>query len=762
MYGATIRMPASRSKSSRAFGPDLLGGSAAAAHRGPPAERTARVQVLLPLPLDGAYDYKLPADMTLEPGDWVEVPLGNRREIGLVWGTEGAGNVAEAKLKTVHSTLPVPRLSWVNRRFIDWVAGYTLTPAGEVLRMAMRAPGAFDPPKAALAYRRSDTPLPKELRLTPARVRVLELLADGPPRTPADLAREAGCGSGVIRSLAAAGVLASVPMTPALDTGTPDPDAGGVTLSGDQAEAAAELRAAVDIGGYRAIVLDGVTGSGKTEVYFEAVAETLRQERQALVLLPEIALSTAFLDRFERRFGARPAVWHSDITGRTRRLTWRAVADGSAKVVIGARSALFLPYADLGLIVVDEEHDPGYKQEDGVTYHARDMAVVRARLGGFPVCLVSATPALETLVNIEHGRYQRLSLSARHGGAALPQIGLVDLRRDPPPRQSWLSPPVRAALGEALADGEQALLFLNRRGYAPLTLCRTCGYPLECPNCTAWLVEHRYFWRLQCHHCGHSEPKPEIFPSCGDRDSLNPCGPGVERIEEETRGLFPEARIEVLASDTVARPAELQAALQRIREGAVDIVIGTQIIAKGHHFPMLTLVTVIDADIGLEGGDLRAGERTFQLLQQVAGRAGRGSRPGQVMVQTYRPDHPVIAALAAGDRDTFMAAEMHAREQGGMPPFTRLAALILSGPEEGEVDAVARELSRARPNVEGVRILGPAPAPLAVLRGRHRRRFLVNAPKDVAIQQVIAAWLQPIKPPNSVRVQVDIDPYSFM
>jgi primosomal protein N' (replication factor Y) (superfamily II helicase) len=462
-----------------------------------------------------------------------------------------------------------------------------------------------------------------------------------------------------------------------------------------------------------------------------------------------------------------PALWHSDLTSAQRRATWRAVALGRAPVVVGARSALFLPYPDLGLIVVDEEHESAFKQEDGVTYHARDMAVVRAQLGGIPAVLVSATPSLETLNNVRGGRYRALHLPERHGDAALPSIALVDLRQDRPAKleglgPGWLSDTLRKAIGETLAAGEQVLLFLNRRGYAPLTLCRACGHRLQCPNCTAWLVEHRLAGRLQCHHCGYAARLPSSCPDCGAEGSLTACGPGVERLAEEARVLFPQARQATMTSDTLTGPESAAALVQAVQARDIDLLIGTQIVAKGHHFPHLTLVGVVDADLGLYCGDLRAAERTYQLLHQVAGRAGRAEHPGRVLLQTAEPDHPVMEALAAGDRDRFFAAEAAAREGAGLPPFGRLAALVLSGHDARQLDEVCRVLARAAPRVEGVTVLGPAPAPLAVLRGRHRRRFLVKAPRGFRLQPLLRAWLGQAKIPSAIRLQVDVDPYSFL
>ncbi|WP_029011039.1 primosomal protein N' [Azospirillum halopraeferens] len=726
-----------------------------------PAGAVRRVSVLLPLPLREPYDYRVPPGMDPVPGDYVEVPLGPRRIIGVVWG-DGTGAVDAARLKPVVRRFDLPPMPEVERRFVEWVAAYTMTLPGMVLKMALSVPAALEPPRPLLVYRRAAAEPPADVRMTPARRRILDLLADGPPRTAGDLAQEAACGVSVVRGLAEAGLLEPELQTPARAPARPDCHRPGPALSADQGAAADTLRAAVEAHRYAAVLLDGVTGSGKTEVYYEGIAACLKAGRQVLVLLPEIALSAQWLDRFARRFGAPPAEWHSDLTGTARRDTWRAVALGEVPVVVGARSALFLPFRDLGLIVVDEEHDSAYKQEDGAIYHARDMAVARAHLGGVPVVLASATPALETKVNADSGRYARIVLPARHGGAVLPDVKLIDLRVDRPPPRQWLAPELRRALTDTLAEGEQAMLFLNRRGYAPLTLCRTCGHRLRCPNCTAWLVEHRLARKLQCHHCGLSQPLPDTCPECGDSGSLAACGPGVERIAEEVAHLFPDARAAIMASDTLFGPRAVQEMIGRIAAHELDIVIGTQVMAKGHHFPMLTLVGVVDADLGLAGGDLRAAERTYQLLHQVAGRAGRGERPGMVYLQTYMPEHPVMQALAAGDRDGFYALEAEMRLEAAMPPFGRLAALIVSGEDESLVDRTAMALGRAAPRSDTVAVLGPAPAPLALLRGRHRRRLLLKAPRGTAVQPLIAGWLERVEIPNAVRVQVDVDPYSFL
>ncbi|MCO6416471.1 primosomal protein N' [Siccirubricoccus sp. KC 17139] len=724
-----------------------------------------RVKVLLPLPLAGAYDYRSSVPLSLKSGDFVAVPLNQRDMIGVVWDSSPEQDIVpvpDHRLRPVTATLPVPPMTPSLRRFIDWVAAYTLSPPGAVLRMAMSVPAALEPPTPQAGWILAGPGGNSQPRITPERARVLAVMRPGEPMAGARIAEAAKVSTGVLRGMAEAGLLRPALLPLASRFARPDPEHPGPALGPEQAAAASALSARAAARAFSVTLLTGVTGSGKTEVYLDAVAECLRQGRQALVLLPEIALSAQWLDRFRARFGVAPALWHSEVGGRTRRETWRAVAEGQAPVVVGARSALFLPFPDLGLIVVDEEHETAFKQEDGVVYHARDMAVVRARLAEAACVLVSATPSLETLTNAQTGRYHALHLPRRHGGATLPEVAMIDLREAPPERGRFLSPPLIAAVEAALGRGEQAMLFLNRRGYAPLTLCRHCGHRLRCPNCTAWLVEHRAQRRLQCHHCGHAESPPAECPECGSAHSLTAVGPGVERVQEEVASLWPEARRIVMASDTMPGPAAAAAAAQAIQDRAVDLIIGTQIVAKGWHFPHLTLVGVVDADLGLAGGDLRAAERTVQLLHQVAGRAGRAEAPGRVLLQSYSPEHPVMKALVSGDLDAFMAEEAAMRRPGHWPPFGRLAALIVSSEDEREADRTARDLGLAAPGGEGVQVLGPAPAPLALLRGRHRRRLLLKTRRDIAVQPLLREWLARVEVPNSVRVQVDVDPVAFL
>jgi primosomal protein N' (replication factor Y) len=720
------------------------------------------VPVLVPMPAERAYTYALPDGLDIMPGTIVQVPLGPRQVPGIIW--DGSADAVEPrKLKPVTQIFDCPPLDDAMRRFIDWVAAYTLTPPGLVARMTLRVPAAFDPEPMidALAFTGH-----RPAKMTGPRQRVLELAGSHGAWTRAGLAQAAGVSASVIDGLHAGGCFESVRLPPPPVAAAPDPDFANPALDEAQAQAAGALRGAVGQG-FSATLLDGVTGSGKTEVYLEAVAEALSKGGQALVLIPEIALTDSFLARFEDRFGARPAQWHSDMPPRQRERVWRQVAEGRVQVVAGARSALFLPFARLSLIVVDEEHDPAYKQEEHAIYHARDMAVVRAQLAQIPVVLASATPSVESRVNADAGRYRRLVLPQRFGAAREPDIALIDMKRHPPPRGRFLSPVLSAAITKTLADGRQSLLFLNRRGYAPLTLCRVCGHRFECPNCSAWLVEHRFRKRLQCHHCGHHEPSPEACPNCGALDHLAACGPGVERIAEEVAGAFPDARIMVLSSDMAGGVRRLRIELEAVAQGQADIIIGTQLVAKGHNFPLLALVGVLDADIGLSSADPRAAERTFQLLAQVTGRAGRYGGDSRGLIQTYLPEHPVMQAIRRGDREGFYDSEITLRRGAHLPPFARLAAIIVSGSDKAAAETHARALARAAMtdpamNVQ-IQVLGPAEAPMALVRGRHRLRLLISAPRSADVQGFIRAMLaNGPKPRGDLRVAVDIDPQSFL
>lgn len=720
---------------------------------------TIAVPVLVPMPAPGPYSYGVPEDMVVEPGSIVQVPLGPRQVIGVVWDKNDGPPVDPKKLRPITKAFDCPPLREEMRRFIDWVASYTLSPPGLVAKMALRAPAAFDPEPMVEGLRLTEA---RPERLTPARERVIELAGEGHGWTRSGLAHAAGVSTSVVEGLAKQGVFETVFLPAPPVVAEPDPDYSPARLEGPQRQAASEILEDVRKGGFAVSLIDGVTGSGKTEVYFEAVAETLRQGKQVLILLPEIALTAAFLDRFQDRFGSRPAEWHSDVSPRMRERVWRQAVTGEVRVVAGARSALFLPFDNLGLIIVDEEHDPAYKQEDRVFYNARDMAVVRARIGDFPIVLVSATPSVESQVNGNSGRYNTIHLHTRFGDAAMPDLHLVDMRRHPPERGGFLSPVLLRGIAKTIEKGEQALLFLNRRGYAPLTLCRVCGHRFQCPQCSSWLVEHRFRSQLQCHQCGYSEPTPDHCPECGTFDHLAACGPGVERIAEEVEKHFPEARTIVLSSDLMG-VKRLRLELEAIVKGEADIVIGTQLVAKGHNFPLMTLVGIVDADLGLANGDPRAAERTFQLLSQVTGRAGRTGRKSHGLLQTYQPQHPVMQAIVSGDAEAFYDREIIEREKAMLPPFGRLASIIVSADSRAEAETHARALRASAPQAPGIMLLGPAEAPLALIRGRHRFRLLVHGKRNSDMQSFLRAMItNGPKERGSIHVQTDIDPQSFL
>ena len=745
------------------------------ANRRTPSHDTGLVaDVLLPLNVPHPFTYRIRSEQKVQPGAFVRVPLGARTAIGVVWDVRPATPAdARLRLRQVTDVFDFPPMPPARRRFVEWMADYYVASPGMVLKLFLGAPAALAPPRSATGWRATQTPEEARaagLNITEKRARVLRL-AQQRALPGRDLMQRAGVGASVIRWLKDTGLLRPEPLTPP----AVEPPATRAhppripTLTPEQREAAERLRTAVgdtrQPGGFSVHLLDGITGSGKTEVYFEAMARALDAGRQVLLLLPEIALTAGFVQRVEERFGIPPVQWHSQVGKAERERAFRAVALGRARIVVAARSGLFLPWKNLGLIVVDEEHEPAYKQETHVPYQGRDMAVMLGRMEDIPVILASATPSLESLVNVRRGRYEHVRLRRRYGAARLPEIDLVDLKEHRPEPGCWISPPLVDATAETLERGEQALFFINRRGYAPLTLCRACGHRLQCPRCSAWLVRHRGLRGggeiLLCHHCGHMAPLPSACPECGAEDRLAAVGPGVERLAEEAARRWPDARIITLSSDLLQGP-RLRLAMEEIARGEHDIVVGTQLVAKGHHFPRLTLVGVIDADLALETVDPRAGERTWQLMAQVAGRAGREDRPGRALIQTHLPDTPLMRALKAGDRDAFIEQEIRAREAARMPPFGRLAAVIASGSVEEELRDFCMALARHRPPSDLIALLGPAPAPIGRLRGRYRYRFLLKGPRKANVQAYLRAWLNGVAPPGDIRLDIDVDPYNFL
>ncbi len=671
------------------------------------------VSVLLPVPLSTFYTYRVPSNLNVQKGNLVYVPFGKKKSIGVIWEiTEVKENppfLSKDKIKDIEHVLDLPPFPLECLTFIEWVSKYTLSPLGSVLKLALGEKTLFTPISSS---KKKKSALPPEIT-TPFHI----------------------------------------PLTPL------------------QREASLVLQKQVQEKKFCVTLLDGVTGSGKTEVYFEALSQVLKQNSQGLVLLPEIVLSTQWFERFERHFGFSPLLWHSGVSAALKRKTWKQIAQGESCIVVGARSALFLPFPKLALLVVDEEHETSFKQEEGVLYNARDMAIVRGKIQKTPVILVSATPSLETQVHVKEGKYKALHLPTRVGQKTLPTLNAIDMRLyaremrllgKQEKQTAFLSPPLREKLLETFEKREQSLLFLNRRGYAPLLLCRNCGHRFACTNCSTWLVHHKKENCLLCHHCGYKLSIPKTCPTCQAVDMLAPCGPGVERIEEEVHRFLPQAHLFILSSDKISSPSKLSNIIHKMEAGEIDILIGTQIVAKGHNFPGLTFVGVVDADLGLMGGDLRASERTYQVLHQVAGRSGRGESKGEVLLQTYIPDHPVMEALISGDRDRFMEEEEKARTVTNMPPFGKLASLIISGPNRDHTEKTVRLLAKNIPTNKNITVLGPSPAPLFQLGRKFRWRFLVKASKEAPLHSLLKCWLSSVLPIGQTKITVDMDPYSFL
>ena len=719
--------------------------------------------VLLPLPFDEPFDYSSNEDLPI--GTIVRVPWGKQEAVGVVWNKKQVSDCHPQKIKPIIKKYDFLPLNKEIIELVKFVSQYNIAPLGMVLKMVISVKQVFEDEPTETFYKLTGKTLAEaKLKNSDTRWHVIDLLKHG-FYTKAEICRGVGCSAGVVDALFKAGVLEKKSEVKKKQYVEPKPDFVKVKLTDEQKSAADNVVAKVGKG-FSVTLIDGVTGSGKTEVYFEAAAETLKQNKQVLILVPEISLTAQWLARFEQRFGVKPACWHSGLGTRERIDNWVAIAEGRARVVVGARSALFLPYPELGLIVIDESHDHSFKQEDMVNYQCRDMAVVRAKIGDFPLILSTATPDLETIVNVENGKYDCVKLTKRFAGATLPTVRIVDLKKDKPKRgewgPSWLAPTLVEALQKNLDKGEQSMLFLNRRGYAPLLICRDCGHRLQCPHCTAWLAEHKIGNKMICHRCGYMTERPKSCPDCHSQDGLTACGPGVERIAEEVSHRFPNARLKVLSSDTTTSVAELSKVFTEMEKGELDIMIGTQILAKGHHFPELTLVGIVDADLGLMGSDLRASEQTFQLLSQVAGRAGRGEKGGEVFVQTLYPENEVLKALVDNDRKRFIDLEKQARQMLKMPPYGKLAAIIVSSEQAVLAEKIAMALGQTAPNTEYITTLGPAPAPIFMLRNRYRFRLLLKTVRNIDIQKVVKIWMQKINVPKQVNVEIDIDPYSFM
>jgi len=716
------------------------------------------VSVQVTQPIGTALSYKVSTEGCYL-GSYVQVSLGQKEVIGVVWGPSTI-NLEVDKIKVILKTLNVMPMTSELMKFLEKVSLYTITPLSSVLRLATRVPNLGSAEVMDKKYSFYSDEIKK---LTTSRSKVLNFLKENHKLKfeLSEIIKNCNVSSSVVHGLVSLEAV-SVDWVPRDQEFLPlNPLVKGEKLTEEQTSAVKKIRGAET---YNTILLNGVTGSGKTEVYLECIADCIKENKQALVLLPEIGLTAEFLARVEARFGARPGEWHSGISLTERRRVWKMVSQGKLQLVVGARSALFLPFQNLGLIVVDEEHDHSYKQDDGVLYNARDMAVLRGSLSAARVVLASATPSLESWVNARKGKYLGVDLKWRYGGATLPTITAIDMRSESLSSGKWISPTLLSKIKEKLEKGEQTLLFLNRRGYAPVTICRSCGEQISCDQCDSRMVQHRFVERLICHQCGKTSRIPNKCNSCNSDDTLSVVGPGIERLAEEVTKLFPTARVGVLSSDLFTTPMSLRKQLSEIESGKIDIIVGTQLVAKGHNFSELTLVGVIDADLGLQGADLRAAERTFQLINQVSGRAGRQNKPGETLIQTYDPEHRVIKAILEADLEKFWSLEANDREKAGVPPFGRFVGIILSGVSLKNVEDTGKILFKNSTNLRnlGVQVFGPAPAPFSRIKGKYRQRLLVKAERKFPIQRFLKDWILTVKSRKGVRIQIDIDPYNFL
>ena len=723
------------------------------------------VKVLIANIPNSGYDYRL--GESAEIGSFVRVNVMNRPCIGVIWG-HGDSNLPQGKIKNISavydSKLNITDLQWI-QRMSEW----TLIPMGMVLRLIVNIPDAFCPPRMEPLYAYN---FESDARMTANRQAVADAYSsnDNDAMTVSDVQNIARVSSAVVRSMIKNGTL--VPVGEQAKQKNTAPliynDCGNITLNPQQQLAADAIGKSVESGGFSVHLLDGITGSGKTQVYFDSAWRAYSTGHSVLLMMPEIALTAQFMSRFKNRFGENPVVWHSNLTSARRREIWHGVLSGKIKMVVGTRSALFLPWQDLGLIVIDEEHDTSYKQEDMGNYHARDMAILRAKIAGIPVVLASATPSAETLENVNLGKYTQLKLTSRYGGAQLPDVTTIDLRENRPEQYivdgaeqtGFLSQPLNDAIAQTLSDGHQAMLFINRRGFAPITQCKKCGWTSVCPECSVGMTYHKRIGKMLCHMCGRTAPMPKICPDCGGDVSMR--GVGLEKIEQEVNIRFPNARTALVSSDIITSRQSLERLVNKIEQGEIDIIIGTQILAKGHHFPNLTLVGVVDSDMGLFGTDFRAAEHTFQQLFQVSGRAGRGEHAGRVLLQTYQPEHPVLTAICAGDRDSFMQTDMAGRKMANMPPYGQLIAVIIEGQRESTLQSYCNALRDAVPNLKGAKIMGPITAQIYQIRNWYRMRFLVAGGRTANLQPIVSHWLASVKQPVNIRVKIDVNPMNFM
>ena len=659
------------------------------------------INILLPLPFNQTFQYLCNDEEKVELGDFVLVPFKDKIVTGCIWENKSKlkKKLPKKKIRNIEKKLNFSPLNKQNRDFIDWVSNYTMNNLGSTLKLCLSIKQIF-----------------KKKKIEKIKDQSLNLSSDK------------------------------------------------FLLTKEQLNAKKYIFQKIDNKKFSTVVIDGVAGSGKTEVYFEAINKCLMEKKQVLVLLPEISMTTQWFDRFKKKFKTNPLLWHSDIKGSEKIKIWKSILEDNVNIVVGARSSLFLPFKNLGLIIIDEEHDQSFKQEEGIIYNARDMAVVRAKISNIPIILCSATLSIETKLNVLERKYDVVKLKQAYGEAGLPEVKIIDLGKNPPEKGMWLADEVHRELKKTIESGNQALFFLNRRGFAPYVFCNSCYKRILCPNCDVGLVFHKKIDNLICHHCGYKsllENNKKICKESEKKCDLFLYGPGVEKIYEEIKNKNKNLNIEILTSEEMQKKGKGETILRKFEREEINVIIGTQILAKGHHFPKLTLVVIVDADFGFIGGDLRAAEKTFQLLTQVSGRSGRSRLSGKVLIQSTMADNPILKKIKKFDLNGFFLEELNIRKESGLPPFKKLCSLMLISKNEKKLNDFCRKMKvNIEPSNE-FEVLGPAPPFISYVRGKYRKRFIIRCAKNKNIQKFVSIWLKKLQTPFDLKVSIDIDPYNF-
>lgn len=726
-------------------------------------EKKLTAQILLPIIFDKSFSYYVNDAFNIEVGDVVLVNFMNRNCYGIVTKVEEELEKSNFKMKTILAKDDELKISPNLIKLIEFAASYNLAPKGLFLKLAISILNSSKIKENSQVFCKINKNPPQNVKITPKRQEIIDLFGKKSEILLSEIVNLAKTSSSTVNSLVKNGILTKeIKKIAQKREKFPEIEPNLFKLkelSSDQQNAADFLNKKIAQNQHSVTLVDGVTGSGKTEIYFNVISKILKEKSgQILILLPEIILVNQLIKRFENIFNFKPQIWHSKINNNQKRDIFYALNNGEIEILISTRSAIFLPFSNLKLIIIDEEHEASFKQEDIVNYHGRDMAIARAKFENIPVILSSATPSLETFVNAKSGKYEHLILKSKFFNNKKTQIELVDMKNSDLEKGCFISKELEKEMQNCLENKKQILLFLNRRGYAPLTLCKSCGHKISCKDCSSYMSYHQSLNKLICHHCG-SESKFNIAcENCEEEDSFVTLGAGVERIHEEVKSLFPLSKTALMTSDSLNNQEESTKIIEKIINNEVDVIIGTQIIAKGHHFPNLSLVGIIDGDSSFNNANLRAGEKSFQLLTQVIGRAGREKHPAKIFLQSYNINNLVFKYIIEQNRDDFFNLEIQNRQIMQMPPFGKMIAIIFISKNEDLAINCGKMIVSHFPNQENIEIFGPAPMPISKIRKNYYYRVLVKSDKKLNIQKLINNIISSFKTPNQVRIKIDVDP----